>query len=165
MFNRVISAILLMIWMTTITSMIDYAEMAPTYTQWFISFSLPLWSIAAIGFWHDIGRELWNSYLLDEHSSPAMSIRWIMFTTWMSLFLSYIVVMYVSLHMIPLLLLLPVFTFVFRNFLISKWDTHVKANKLQLTTIFVWSLSSYLVSSILNIGLILLEVWMTTTFN
>lgn len=155
-FNRIITAISLIIWVVIALSLNEFQdfEFGPTtFPVWYLSFSLPLFSVVAIGLWHDIGRSLWQKWLIIDSKklNQAMWFKWSVFSVWMICVLSLIAWVFVSvdmMHMIPTIVL---FGMVFPELLVMDWTNPTGTNNFQFIFLMFWSLSCYFVYIVLKI--------------
>lgn len=145
-------------------STISYGFGDATYTveTWFGAFILPIWSLATVSLWYDVGRLIWsNTFKLDSHDSiVSNNIRSIVFVMWMSVVFTYIVWIHISLFAIPLLLVLPFLGVPFRDYLLHNWTVKPSFTREQYIALSFWASSSYLVYWLLTIGWIVLRIWL-----
>jgi hypothetical protein len=143
---------------------ISYGFGDATYTleTWIGSFVLPLWSLATISLWHDVGRFIWTStFKVDSHhSTVGNDTRSLVFVLWMSIVFTYVVWIHISLFAVPLLLVLPLLGIPFRDFLIQDWTKPANFTREQLLGVLFWGTSSYLVYWVLTVAWILTRVFL-----
>lgn len=142
-------------------------EITPSLTllyDWYKAFSLPLWSLMVIGLWHDIGRDVWHKWLVwsDGQSNEFSMSAWVVFAGWMCVIFTYILQFYVSLESIPSLVILPLFGWVLRDWLIMNWSVLPRITTLQFIFIVSWFAFAYIITTLLNTMWIVGSVWIST---
>lgn len=166
--KRIVFGLLLSMVLWGIT-LISYGFGDTTYTveTWIGSFILPIWSLATISFWYDLGRFIWtDTFELDSpNSTVSNDIRSFVFILWMSFVFTYIFWVHSSLFAIPLLLVLPLLGVPFRDFLLHDWTVIPRFTREQLIGLAFWACSSYLVYWLLTIAWILIRVWCIDTID
>ena len=166
--NRVIAALMLLCWSFVIFNFPNSGtdSTAVLIYDWYKAFSIPLWSLLTIGLWHDIGRELWHGWLTwdGRKSDKPPLLMWGVFVGWMSTILALVVQVHVSLQLIPLLILLPIFGWILQDWLVMDWSESPKLTTFQFTSVMIWTVCSYVIGFCLNIAWILSRVWLSDVF-
>lgn len=157
--KRLLVSVVLSLWITFLGSISygigDYHYPIET---WLIAFSLPLWSLVAIGFWYDVGRLLLGTLIDNPKSKVPVWIRSLSFVGWMSVAFTYIVWVHISLQIIPMLLVIPFLAIPFYNLLLQDWSSPELITKSQLAALIVWAAACYMTYWILTFGWIILHV-------
>jgi hypothetical protein len=129
---------------------------------WIGAFILPIWSVALISFWHDVGRFLWvKVFKLDSKDSMVhIDIRAGVFILWMSAILTYVVSVHLAFFATPLLLIIPLIAIPFREYLLHDWTFMPKFGLEQLLAISFWAAISYTAYWLLTVAWILARVYL-----
>lgn len=166
--NRVIAAIMLLCWgfvMFNFTNSNTNSTIMLIY-DWYKVFSIPLWSLLVIGLWHDIGREIWYTWLMwdGRRSNKPPALLWGTFVGWMGIAFAFVVQIHIALGTTPLLLLLPVFGWILQDWLVMDWSESPKMTTFQFTSVLIWAVCAYVVYFTLNAGWIMSRVWISDVF-
>lgn len=138
-----------------------FGDINCTFQTWLGSFILPLWSLASVSLWYDVGRLLLTkTFNFDTNNSTLSNdIRSFGFILWMSFVFTYIVWIHISLFAVPLLLVIPILGISFKEHMIQDWSIKPEFTREQILTLVFWASTSYLVYWFLSIAWILIRVW------
>ena len=157
--SRIFISIILSMWLMFL-GFISYGVGDYRYVleTWLTTFTLPIWSVATIGLWYDIGR-LFIGTLVDNPTSKTPTwIRSILFIVWMSVVFTYISWIHVSLQVIPLLIVIPIIAIPFSEWLTQDWSLPQSLSRKQITALIFWAAGSYLTYWVLTFIWIIFRV-------
>lgn len=165
--GRLLGAVTLSMWIVLLGSLsYGIGDYQYIFENWFISFSLPLWSILMVGFWYDIGRLLIGTTVDSPDSKKPLWLRSLLFVGWMSVVFTYIVWAHIELQLTQMLITIPLLAIPLNRFLIQDWGKLEVPTPKELFTIFLWSISSYFCYWIITFAWILARIqWVEVVMN